>query len=327
MKKSAQVWRVFALSLAIILFCTFPAHAQRRVCTESCPANSQESISLQALLRELAKADVVYLGETHDRAHDHATQLRVIQELYQRNGKKVAIGMEMFQRPYQAVVNKYLAGKLTEEELLEKTEYEDRWGFPWENYAPILRFAREKKLAVIALNTPSQVTRKVARQGLESLTAAERKYIPPVAEIRTDNEEYREIAFAAFKHHQAGGHGNSAIASRFFQAQVLWDETMAEAVAQFVKANPGYQVVVLAGQGHIIYGHGIPSRVSRRLQGKRFTQRSVLLSPPKLPANKDKPMADFIWTDEAKKEEWKDNWHHIRLIISSFVVLDLSVIS
>ena len=70
---------------------------------------------------------------------------------------------------------------------------------------------------------------------------------------------------------------------------------MAEGIAQFVKANPGYQVVVLAGRGHIVFGYGIPSRVERRLGSGKLIQRSVLLSLPEdedLP--KDKKVADFI---------------------------------
>src|SRR4028118_1600443 len=65
--------------------------------------------------------------------------------------------------------------------------------------------------------------------------------------------------------HPQSGQGNSTSFERFFTAQVLWDETMADKIAQFLKANPNYQVVVLAGTGHIIYGYGIPSRVARRL--------------------------------------------------------------
>jgi len=44
-----------------------------------------------------------------------------------------------------------------------------------------------------------------------------------------DNAEYRQLMVEAFQQHQAA-HGSSADESRFFLAQVLWDETMAEAI-------------------------------------------------------------------------------------------------
>lgn len=301
------------------LLCTLPAYAEtvKNACPPklvfSTPSNRDFTFkdwdktcgnpknyisSFEEMLLEIKPAKIVYLGEVHDNTEDHKNQLKIIQELYKRN-PKIAIAMEMFQRPYQDVVNQYLAGKLTEKQLIEKSEYEKRWGFPWENYAPILNFAKEKQLSVIALNTPSEITRKVAREGLDSLTPSEQKLIPPLSEIHTDNEEYRQQLQAAFQQHQATNHGNSAQVENFFQAQVLWDETMAESITKFAKANPNYQVIVLAGQGHIIYGYGIPDRVARRLKGEKFIQRSVLLSPPDevSPKNK-KAMADFILQGE-----------------------------
>ncbi|BCX08553.1 MAG: hypothetical protein KatS3mg066_2412 [Fischerella sp.] len=72
---------------------------------------------------------------------------------------------------------------------------------------------------------------------------------------------------------------------------------MAEGIAEFVKANPDYRVVVLAGQGHIVYGYGIPSRVARRLGGKKLMQLSVLLSPTQetITGKDEVAIADFIF--------------------------------
>lgn len=304
MKLFTKTWRshlyspqLLALSLGIVLLCTPPVYAQQVVCQLPCREASQGIISPKAVLRELAQADVVYLGETHNNPQDHQTQLEIIQELQQRH-PKIAIAMEMFQRPYQGAINHYLAGKLSESDLLATTEYKQRWGFPWEYYAPIIRFAKQKQLPVLALNTPTEVTRQVVRAGLESLSPQQQQFIPPFSEIRTDNDEYRQMILSTFKQHQQSGHGASKGFKRFFLAQVLWDETMAESIAKFVKAHLDYQVVVLAGQGHIVYGYGIPSRVARRISDK-LVQRSVLLTPPEdAVANENEPIADFIWDDE-----------------------------
>jgi len=288
------------LSLGIFIIYTSPSHAVEAP-TTSCSqkfSNSQCVDNLNQILPELKKAKVVYLGETHDSSQDHENQLKIIKELY-KNNTKIAIGMEMFQRPFQEVINEYIAGKITESQLVEKTEYKNRWGFDWELYAPILRFAKEKQIPVLALNTPSEISRKVSKEGIKKLTNAEKQLIPPITEIRLDNIPYRQMVLKAFEQHQSAGHGNSSSANRFFLAQVLWDETMADGIAKFIKANPDYQMVVLAGQGHVVYGYGIPSRVERRIKdsdkGKKLTQRSVLLSVPDItPIEKNKPIADFI---------------------------------
>lgn len=304
-----KLMRLFALSLGLYFLSTVPAYAQTTATTtcENRFADTRCVNSVKQLIPEISKARIIYLGETHDSAEDHKKQLEIIQELRDRNHNKIAISgaqrgyaiaMEMFQRPAQNAIDNYLAGKITEAELIKQTEYEQRWGFPWELYAPILRFAKANNIPILAINTPSEITRKVSRQGLQSLTPEERKLIPPFSEIRTSPDEYRKLVLAAFEAHQNAGHGTSKNLESFFLAQVLWDETMAESIANFVKANPNTQVIVLAGQGHIVYDYGIPSRVKRRLQGKsdsqNFTHRSVLLSPPEdesLPKNKK--IADF----------------------------------
>jgi uncharacterized iron-regulated protein len=299
--RKRQIAKVCAWSLGIFFLCTTQSYAE----SPSTPLqHEQQQLTQHQILQELLKANVVYLGETHNSPEDHKAQLEILQALHQQNRKiangasapRIAIAMEMFQRPFQDVLDQYLAGKITEAQLVEQSEYDERWGFPWEYYAPILRLAKTNQLPVLALNTPTEVTRKVARSGLESLTTDERRYIPPFSEIRTDNADYRKIAQEVYEQHHQAGHGNSTSFERFFTAQVLWDETMAEKIAQFVKANPGYQVVVLAGKSHIVYGYGIPSRVARRLNNNQLVQRSVLLGvSQEAQSAGEKAIADYFW--------------------------------
>lgn len=290
--RKRQTAKLCAWSVGILFMCTAPACAQSRLMI---PLQEQQQLTQQQILQELEKANIVYLGETHNRPEDHQAQLEILRALY-RSRPKIAIAMEMFQRPAQGILDQYLAGKITEAQLVEQTEYKERWGFPWEYYAPLLRFAKTHHLPVLALNTPTEVTHQVARGGLESLSPEERKYIPPLSEIRLDNAEYRKMIQEIYEQHHQAGHGNSTSFERFFTAQVLWDETMAEKIAEFLKANPDYQVVVLAGQAHIIYSYGIPSRVARRLDRDKLIQRSVLLSSSgNNPSPSLEPKVDFVW--------------------------------
>ena len=263
-------------------------------------SESQEQAATQTSLSEMAEADVLYLGERHDSEADHQSQLELIKAMHQEN-PKLAIGLEMIQRPFQKPLDDYIAGKIDEAKLIELTEYEQRWGFPWELYAPIFRYAREHKLPILALNTPREVSKKIAREGLESLSEDELKYIPEISEIDTSNEAYRAYVTGAFGGH--GAHGNFNF-DNFFAAQVTWDETMAEAIANFKEKEPETQVVVLAGQGHVIYGFGIPSRVKRRLP--EVQQKLVILNPSEgvkkqAIATQDRlPIADILWYGPSK---------------------------
>jgi uncharacterized iron-regulated protein len=229
------------------------------------------------ILQSLRAANIIYLGEIHDSKTDHQDQLTILQDLHKHH-PKIAIGLEMFQKPFQGALDRYLAGQISETELQAQSEYQQRWGFPWENYAPLLRFAKAQQIPAIALNTPTEITRKVAKQGLASLQGDDLKYIPPLTEIDRSNQIYRDQIFAIYRQHQLQATTNSKSFDRFYEAQILWDETMAATAATFYRQNPQHRLVIIAGQAHIRYGHGIPSRLRRRLPDLKTVQNSVILS-------------------------------------------------
>jgi uncharacterized iron-regulated protein len=291
--KSVKALQLCALSLGVWLLCHASAIAQQVLS----PSHPTRSYTTQTFLQTLAQHSVVYLGETHDHPPDHDAQLQIIQALYQQN-PHLAIGMEMFQRPFQDVLDQYLAGEISEAELRQWSQYDRRWGFPWAYYAPILRFAQDHQIPVLALNTPTEITHKVSLKGLNALTSEERQWIPPFSEIRLDNAQYRQFLYPIYAnfHHEAS---SSSDFEQFFLSQVLWDETMAERITHFLLAHPDAQVVVLAGQGHIVYGYGIPSRVARRLEGTMpLSQALVLLNPSTEFQVGDGAIADYFWFSE-----------------------------
>ena len=214
--------------------------------------------TLPQIIREVADKKIIYVGENHDRFSHHLVQLEIIQALH-RMGKRVAIGMEMFQRPFQGAVDDYLDGRTGEKAFLKQSEYFQRWRFDYNLYRPILQFAHKEKIPVVALNIQREITEKDGRTGLDSLSEEEKKWMP--AQMDFSDRVYRERLERIFREHPSFEAKNFDF---FLQAQILWDETMAESVDRFLKKNPDYQMVVLAGSGHLAYGSGIPQRAARR---------------------------------------------------------------
>jgi uncharacterized iron-regulated protein len=215
-------------------------------------------LDLDAVIEALADKRVVFVGEQHDRYEHHLTQLEIIRRLHRRD-PRLAIGMEAFQQPFQSWLDAYVAGEISEEELLRNTEYYSRWRFDFRLYAPILRYAREQRLPVVALNLPRELTRKVGRGGLASLSEQERARLP--AEIDRSDGAYAQQLKEIFSQHP----GTGRRFEHFLEVQLLWDEGMAERVAEYLKTHPGQRMVVLAGGGHLAYASGIPQRLLRRL--------------------------------------------------------------
>ncbi|WP_094300781.1 ChaN family lipoprotein [Imhoffiella purpurea] len=212
------------------------------------------------LIDRLADRRLIFVGESHDRYEDHLNQLAIIQGLVAK-GKTLAIGMEFFQQPYQQPLDDYVAGRIDELELLRRTQYFDRWRYDYRLYRPILRYAREQGLPLIALNLPAELTRKVGEVGIAGLDAAERRSIP--SEIDREDPAYRARLRRVFEHHPVSEQRNF---EHFLEVQLLWDEGMAERAADYLKAHPDRTLVVLAGVGHLESGQGIPKRLLRRVQ-------------------------------------------------------------
>ena len=219
-------------------------------------------MSLPEVVSRISGKRIVYVGEYHDRFSNHTVQLEVIRALHRKN-KKIAIGMEMFQRPFQKVLDEYIAGTIDERTMLKGTEYFKRWGFDYNLYRPILTYAREEKIPVIALNIQNEIVDKVSKGGIDSLSEEETKEIPPHMDF--SNEDYKKRLLDIFQKHSGFKEKNFDF---FYQSQILWDEFMSQSIDDFLKNRPDFQkdgqVVVIAGSGHLSFGSGIPKRTFRR---------------------------------------------------------------
>lgn len=240
---------------------------------------------------ELGKVAAVCVGESHKNPHHHWAQLRVLDRLsgpQRTGGTVVALGMEMFQRPYQGVLDDYIAGRIDDATMLSRTSWSTRWGYSFKLYAPMIRMARKRGVRIIALNTARELIKKVSKGGLASLTPSERKRLP---ELVLDDVDHRGW-FTALMREMGGAHGHSTkskgaksdkddpakkppLAERIYTSQVVWDETMADTAARWLAAGPNRQIVVFAGNGHC-HDSAIVRRIARRGAGKVVSIQPII---------------------------------------------------
>jgi uncharacterized iron-regulated protein len=199
------------------------------------------TLSLDRLTAQLATNRVVFVGETHDRYDHHLNQLEIIRRLHQLDPNLV-IGVEYLQQAFQPQLDDYIAGRSTEQEFLRATEYYQGWGYDYRLYAPIFRFAREQRIPVRALNVPTDLASAVAKVGAAGLSAEQHASLPK--EMGTADEDYRSRLREAFETH---GAAKPDAFDHFVEAQLVWDEGMAENAAAYLNANQGRRMVILAG--------------------------------------------------------------------------------
>lgn len=152
--------------------------------------------------------DVVFVGELHNDPVSHYIEQRVLEGWFDAHGHAAALSLEMFSRDVQYIVDEYLAGLISDSHFQQASS-------PWSNYEtdyrPLVEYAKDNGLAVIAANAPRRYANMVSRTGrkaLLSLSDQARSYLAP-------------LPFAA--------------ASERYEAQ--WNQVMAEAMAAMQSAS------------------------------------------------------------------------------------------
>jgi uncharacterized iron-regulated protein len=241
-----------------------------------------QTSSLAHVMKQIDDARVVLVGETHTRYDHHLVQLEILKHLYQKS-PNLALGVEWFQQPYQKHLDDYIAGEITEKEMLHRTDYFSRWQYNYRLYQPILQYARENNIPIIALNAPRELIKALAKSEFDDLPEELKSQLPKSYDWSDKNYEQRLRDIFELHPEYNGKFEN------FMRSQLTWDESMAERAAQYLQDNPETRMLVLAGSGHIMFGSGIPNRIKRRIDTEQF---SILVSEDFLPVSKD--IADFL---------------------------------
>lgn len=247
-------------------------------------ARQHTPVALEALFNDLTSVRVVYVGEIHTNKMHHQHQLEIIKGLFKKN-LRLVVGMEMFDHTYQPVLDLWSAGELDEKAFLEKTHWAVNWRYNFGLYRPIFEFVRDNKIPVVALNIPNHIPPKVRVGGLDNLQPEDKAHLPAkIALNDTAHRAYIQKIYKQHLHHQFGGKGNFEY---FYMAQSLWEDTMAEAIAQNIGDRT---MVVLVGNGHIIRKFGVPNRAYGR---KKLPFRTIYQTA--VGGKIDLSAADYIW--------------------------------
>jgi len=226
---------------------------------------SGQEIDLAGLARQNRERDVFIIGEYHDSYACHAWQKDFIEALAKEHPRLV-VGFEFFNRGDDPALELYLAGKISEAELLQKTGWYGRSAMNFAYTRLVLEAVKKLGLKAVGLNVPRELVSKVAKRGFAALPAAEQALFPGVDRTYPEHEYYVRSTLGEF----------AVQVPLWFQnvyvAQKCWDTVMAESM-RLALARPGcrgYKGVIIAGSAHVAYGLGIPWRYQLRAAGAKL---------------------------------------------------------
>jgi len=256
----------------------------------------------------------VWLGEHHNSARDHQLQADIIRSYVtqqKRTSRSVAIGLEQVQVQFQPILDEYVNGQISEEDMLQGVQWNSRWTWPFEVYKPIFSLAREFKIPLIALNVNSEDLAMVERGGMPGLSKdLLKQYITDLPGFSkfistTSFKEYVQYVITpSYQLHKEMGLLKRTMSGaeleeemsfqKFFSGRMLWDESMATNALRWCTNNPGGIIFGLVGADHVKFDNGVPKRFDR-ISSSSLESVSVVLNPTVIdsrPSGSIKLMAD-----------------------------------
>ena len=195
--------------------------------------------------------------------------------------RELILSLEMFERDVQSDLDAYIENWLTEDEFLAKSR-------PWSNYKddyrPLIEYAKQKKLTVIAANIPRSIAGKMARTGpdfTDTLPEEDKKWLPN--KISYPDDSYKKAFLETLENMHSPMMNNNP--DWLYQAQCLKDETMAESIVNALKMKPKARVLHFNGDFHSRNFSGTVSRVQSILPNKKIAVISPSYSENRKTAN------------------------------------------
>ncbi|HOE05585.1 MAG TPA: ChaN family lipoprotein [Bacteroidales bacterium] len=151
----------------VMLFAGFVLNAQDKKAYQIFDRNGN-AVMYSDMLKSTTSAQVVLFGELHNNALCHWLEFELAKDLYAAKGEKLIMGAEMLETDGQLLLDEYLQDLMAEKNYKEQARL-------WQNYAtdyaPLVNFAKEKKLRFIATNIPRHYASMVAKGGFEALNS------------------------------------------------------------------------------------------------------------------------------------------------------------
>lgn len=232
--------------------------------------NLGQEITIDSILKTTVDKKFFFFGELHGQQPAHQVELQLIKALYEKHGDNLVVGMEMFEADVQPIINEYFNGLINQRSF----ETEARiWNNYQNDYKPVVEFAKENQIPLVATNIPRRYANSVYHQGvavLEEMPKQTKKNYFPKAKFKvTDNSQlYKQLA------EMAAGHNTENLVA----SQALKDATMARFILENTKKKTKF--LHLHGSFHSLYREGILNYMS---QNQR--EQSVVIQTVKSDSN------------------------------------------
>lgn len=237
-----------------LLFLAFGTVLQASSFPKIYDSQKKSLIELKDLNQQLESIDVLIIGEEHDDLKGHQEKLKLIQEL--SRSYSICISMEMFETDQQTVLNEYLSNQISEKSFHSSIKL---WNNYNSAYRPIIEFAKENNIPVLASNAPDRYVKVISHKGMEGiqkLSDQSLHLLPPLYQIKLYSQKEYEDNF----YEMLGMNNHNKPNDNMLLAQYLRDASMSHFIANHFFKNR-LKIVHINGRFHSDYQLGVTHRL------------------------------------------------------------------
>jgi hypothetical protein len=119
------------------------------------------------VLRAALDANLIWVGDYHALAKSQIYVVELLKGIAQRKKNNVALAVEPIFARSQDVLDRWMSGKISEQEFLDRIRYHEEWGCEWTGYKAIFETARELGIRVYGVDChPRNDMRSIGRRDL-----------------------------------------------------------------------------------------------------------------------------------------------------------------
>ncbi len=144
------------------------------------------------LRQRYALADIILLGDYHALAASQDYAAVLLGQLAQ-DGRPVVVALEMVFSRDQFILDEWLRGETSDDELRHALRYDDEWGYDWEPFAHLLRQARRLSCPIYGIDLKP-------RGNMRKIAARDRHAATQIAQIRRAHPEARVLTLFGEAH-------------------------------------------------------------------------------------------------------------------------------
>lgn len=221
---------------------------------------SAKKINIKELVKEVEHYPVIFVGDYHASKETHTFFNNFLEELG-KEGYKLNLVNEWFTPAHNKLLDSYINGEITLEQLKEKRKWKKFSIYQWNLVSQLYKTVKDNSGSLYGMNMTKEEKKKISEKQIDQMSKKEKNFFNS---LDLNVSAHKSLVGPYFNHCKSKK-DMEPCNERMYRVQVAWDTYMANEVNKLTHKikNKKDKLIVFVGAMHMEYALGIPLRFSR----------------------------------------------------------------